>query len=87
MSQQAAARRGAGRSGGRWKGRYFSRGQGIEIVKPHKSAISEIAQDTFNTGHNKFAAQFLQSRKILANYLQRPSVAEGFLVAETVHIG
>ncbi len=87
MSQQAAAGRGARRGGGRRKGRYLPRGGGIEIVKPHKSAISEIAQDTFNAGHNKFAAQFLQSRKNVANYLQRSSAVEGYLVAETVCTG
>jgi hypothetical protein len=87
MSQQAAAGRGAGRSGGRRKGRYFPRGGGIKIVKLHKSAISKIAQDTFNTGHNKFAAQYSQSRENMANYLQRSSTAEGYLVAETVCTG
>jgi hypothetical protein len=87
MSQQAAAGQGAGRSGSGRKGRYFPRRGGIEIVKPHKSAISKIAQDAFNTGHNKFAAQFSQSRKNMANYLQRSSAAEGYLVAETVCTG
>jgi hypothetical protein len=88
MSQQAAAGQGAGSGGGVRKGRYFPRGGGIKIVKPHKSAISEILQGTFNTGHNKFAAQFLQSRKkAVANYLQRSSAAEEYLVAETVCTG
>jgi hypothetical protein len=61
--------------------------RGIKIVKPHKSAISRIAQDAFNTGHNKCAAQFLHSRKNVANYLQSSSTAEGYLVAETVCTG
>ncbi len=43
--------------------------------------------DTFNTGHNKFAAQFTESRKNVANYLQCSSAAEGYLVAETVQTG
>jgi hypothetical protein len=43
MSQQAAAGQGAGRGGGGRKGQYFPRGGGIEIVKRHKSAISDIA--------------------------------------------
>jgi hypothetical protein len=43
--------------------------------------------DTFNTGQNKFAAQFTQSRKNMANYLQCTSAAEGYLVAETVLTG
>jgi len=36
---------------------------------------------------NKFAAQFSQSRKNVANYLQRTSAKEGYLVAETVRTG
>jgi hypothetical protein len=79
MSQEAAVGRGAGRGGGGKKGRYFPRGEGIEIVKPHKSAIREIAQDMFNSGHNKVVAQFSQSRKNMANYLQRSSAVEGTL--------
>jgi hypothetical protein len=84
MSQQAAAGQGAGCGGGR-KPRYFPRGGGIDVLaKGYKSAIMEIAQHTFNTGKNKFVAQFTESRKKVANYLQRNVVAEGYLVAETV---
>ena len=89
MSQQVAAGRGAGlvgRGGGGRKPRYFPRARG-EATKGFKSAISEIAQDTFNTGQNKFAVQFTQSRKNVANYLQRTSASEGYLVAETVRTG
>ena len=50
-------------------------------------AISKIATKTFNTGQNKFAAQFTQSRKNVANYLQHTSVNEGYLVAKTVRTG
>jgi hypothetical protein len=57
------------------------------MVKPHKSAISEIANNTLNTGHNKFAAQFTELQKNVANYLQRSLAAEGYLVAETVRTG
>ncbi len=46
--------------------------------------IAEIAHNTFNTGKNKFAAQFMQLRKNVANYLQRTSAMEGYLVVETV---
>ncbi len=56
-------------------------------MKAFKSAISEIAKDTFNTGQNKFAAQFTQSRKKVSNYLQRTSAYEGYLVAEMVRTG
>ncbi len=57
------------------------------MTKGFKSAISEIAQDMFNTGQNKFAAQFTQSRKNVANYLQRTSASDGYLVAEMVGSG
>jgi hypothetical protein len=56
-------------------------------MKSYKSAIAEIAQDTFNTGHNKFAAQFTQLQKNIANHLQRILVAKGYLVAQTVQTG
>jgi hypothetical protein len=52
-----------------------------------KSTIGEIANDTFNTGHNKFADQFTQSRRNVANYLQQTSAAEGYLVAKMVQTG
>ena len=49
--------------------------------------VSEITNETFNTGQNRFAAQFTQSRKNVANYLQRTAAEEGYLVAETVRTG
>ena len=80
MSQQA----GAGRGGGR-RPRYFPRGRGTDaLVKAYKSSISGIEEHTFNTGQNKLAAQFTQSREDVANYLQQISNNEGYLVAETV---
>ncbi len=57
------------------------------MVKPHKLALSEIANSRFNTGHNKFAAQFRELQKKVANYLQWSLVAEGYLVAQTVQTG
>jgi hypothetical protein len=85
MSQQAAAGQGAGCGGGR-KPRYFPRGGGINVLaEGYKSTIIEIAQHTFNTGENKFAVQFTESREKVANYLQRNAVAESYLVPETVH--
>ena len=83
MSQQAAVGQGAGR-GSRRKLWSFTQGGGINAVIPHKSAISEIANNTLNTGHNKFAAQFTELQKNVANYLQRSLAAEGYLVAEMV---
>ena len=89
MSQQAAAGRGApaGRGGGRGARNFRFNSRAGDATKAYKSAISEIAMDTFNTGQNKFAAQFTQSRKNVANYLQRTSANEGYLVAETVRTG
>jgi hypothetical protein len=86
MSQQAATEQGAGRGSGR-KHRYFAQGGGIDTVKPHKSAISEIAIDTFNTGHNIFTAQFTELQKNVANYLQQSLAAEGYLMVEMVQTG
>ncbi len=44
-------------------------------------------QDTFNTGQNKFVAQFTQLQKNIANYLQRTLASKGYLVAKTVRTG
>jgi hypothetical protein len=59
MSQQATAGREAGR-GGRRKPKYYSQGEGIEAsANAYKSSIVEIVNNTFNTGQNKFAVQFM----------------------------
>ncbi len=76
-----------GRGGGRGTRHLKFYPHAGELTKGYKSTISEIATDTFNTGQNKFAAQFTQSRKNVANYLQRTSANEGYLVAETVRTG
>ena len=82
MSQQATAGRGAGRGGHRY---YAQKGGVDHASKTYKSAISEIAEHTLNTGHNKYTAQFTRSREEIANYVQRTSTDEGYLVAETIH--
>jgi hypothetical protein len=87
MSQQAAAGHGVGRRGGSGPRYFCPQGGGGELTKGFKSGISEIAQDTFNTGQNKFAAQFTQLRKNVTNYLQRTASSEGYLVAKTVRMG
>ncbi len=70
MSQQAAAGRGAGQGGGR-KPKFIPRGGGVEsLSKAFRSSTSGIEKWTFNTGQNKFAAQFTLSRKEVANYIQ-----------------
>ena len=87
MSQQATARREAGRGGGRKPG-YYPRGGGVDLAsKAYKSTISKIALHTFNTGQNKYAAQFTQWRDKVANYLQQTSTDEGYLVAKTIQTG
>ncbi len=87
MSQQAAAGRGAGHGGRRGLRYYCPQVGGSEPTKGFKSAISKIALGTFNTGQNKFAAQFTQSRKNVASYLQRTASSEGYLVAKMVRTG
>ena len=88
MSQQAAAGRGAGRGGGGRGLRYNPRkGRADHASKAYKPAISEIAEHTFNTGCNKYAAQFTRSRKEIANYVRRTSTDEGYFVAETIRTG
>ena len=79
MSQQAAGRQGApmGRGGGQGTRNLRFHPRAGEATKGYKSVISEIPTDTFNTGQNKFAAQFTQSRKSNANYLQRMSANKG----------
>ena len=58
-----------------------------DATKGFKSLITEIANKTFNTGQYKFAVQFMQAQKNVANYLQRSLVYEGYLVAEAIRRG
>ncbi len=75
MSQQAAARRGAGRGGVR-KPKFIPQGGGVEsLSKAFWSSTSGIEKWTFNTGQNKFAMQFTLYRKEVANYIQCSSRA------------
>jgi hypothetical protein len=89
MSQQVGAGQGIGRGGG-YRLRYILNGGRVDLTaatKPYKSAISEILQNTFNKGNNRFAPQFTQLHKNIANYLQHSLVVEGYLVAQIVQIG
>jgi hypothetical protein len=61
MSQQAAARRGTPAPGRGGKAGQFFRQRGDPPINGFKSAISKIANDTFNAEKNQFAAQFMQS--------------------------
>jgi hypothetical protein len=87
MSQQVAAGQGrtAARCGG--KAKQFCRQRETSAIKGFKSTISKIVNDTFNMGQNQFAAQFTQSQKNVANYLQRTASDKGYLVAEMVRTG
>ncbi len=91
MSQQAAAGRGGGcGSGGRRPQRYFPRGRGggaAASSKAYESPITEIAKHTFNTGENKFPAQFTELRERVTGYVQRGGMEESYLVAETIRKG
>ena len=85
MSQQAAIGRGGGRGGGGSKKpqRYFPRGRGggaAALSKAYESPIAEIAKHTFNTGKNRFAVQFTESRERVAGYIQRAGMEESYLV-------
>ena len=76
MSQQAAIGQGGGCGGGGGKRpqRYFPRGRGGGAAaqsKAYESPIAEIAKHTLNTGENRFAAQFTESRERVAGYIQR----------------
>jgi hypothetical protein len=87
MSQQAAARRRSGQGGGR-KPKFIPRGGGVDsLSKAFWSSTLGIEKWTFNTGQNKFAAQFTLSREEVANYIQCTLADEGYLVAETIRSG
>jgi hypothetical protein len=87
MSQQAAAGQAAPAGGLGAKSGWYFKGWGDPPSKGFKSSISKIAKDTFNIGKNHFAAQFIQSRKNVVNYLQCTAVEEGYLVVEMVRMG
>ena len=91
MSQHADARRGRqvkkevrGGRGGRGCGGGGYIGRTPFVSRAFKSPIVEIASDTFNTGQRKFAAQFTQSIKNIASYVQRSVGKEAYLVAQTI---
>jgi len=90
MSQQVAAGRGGGRGDTR-KPRYFPRrgggGGAGATTKAYESPITEISEYTFNTGENKFTAQFTESRERVVGYVQRSGMDESYLVAETIRMG
>jgi hypothetical protein len=87
MSQQAAAGWGMPTAGCSVKASQFFRQRGDPVIKGFNSTISKTANDTFNMGQNQFAPECMQSRKNIANYLQRSTASnKGYLVAETVRL-
>ena len=80
-------REGRGGRGGRGYGDRGYRGRTPFVSKAFKYPIIEIASDTFNTVQSKLAAQFTQSRKNIASYIQRSVGKEAYLVAETIRTG
>ena len=94
MSAQLTFGKGRGKGGagggGGGAGRFNSnnRNRGFnQAPKAYKSSVSEIADDTFNVGLNKYAAQFGTSRRNVANYLQKTLHDEGYLAAQAVRTG
>ena len=89
MSQQAASGQGAGcsRCGGRKLQFVPQGGGGNNFGKTFQSTTVGIKKWTFNTGQNKFAAQFTLHCKEVANYIQRMLANKGYLVAETIRTG
>ena len=57
------------------------------MTKAYESPITEISKYTFNTGENKFAAQFTESCERVAGYVQRSGMEESYLVVETIRTG
>ena len=57
------------------------------MSKAFKYPIMEIASDTFNTSQSKFTAQFTQSRKNIASYIQHSVGKESYLVAQKIRTG
>ncbi len=67
--------------------RFFTGRDPLGKEKRFTSSISKIKDNTFNMGQNRVAAQFTQSRKNVANYLERKASDEGYLVAIMVRTG
>ena len=57
------------------------------VPKIYKSPVVGVEEETFSTGHSKFALQFKTSRRNVANFIQRSLSDEGYLVAETIRTG
>ena len=55
--------------------------------KAYKSPIGEIVKHTFNTGENRFAAQFTELQERVVGYIQRVGMDESYLVTKTIRTG
>ena len=78
---------GRGDRGGRGCGGGGYIGRMPFVSKAFKYPIVEITSDTFNMGQSKFAAQFTQSRKNVASYIQRSVGKEKYMVAQKIRTG
>ena len=67
--------------------RFIPRGGGDNFDKPFRSTTVGIEKWTFNTGQNKYAAQFALHCEEVANYIQRTLANKGHLVAQTIRTG
>jgi hypothetical protein len=66
---------------------FIPQGGGDNFNKPFLLTTVGIEKWTFNTGQNKYAAQFLLHREEVANYIQRTLADEGYLVAQRIRSG
>ena len=78
---------GSGGRGGRGYGGGGYRGRTPFVSKAFKYHILDIISNTFNTGQSKFSAQFTQSRKNIASYVQHSIGKEAYLIAQTIRTG
>ena len=86
MSDRDGATR-HGRGGRGRGGRYPSKKASYPPQKTYVSPVAGVENDTFNTGHLKFASQFKTSKRNIANFVKRSLTYEGHIVAKTIKTG
>ena len=87
MSKKDGTTGGRG-GGGRERGQYPpKRSPYNNTPGAYVSPVAGIENDTFNTGHSKFASQFKTSRRNVANFVQRSLQNECYLVGKTIKMG
>ena len=85
MSDRDAATGSGG--GGRGRGGRYPSKKVSYTPKTYVSPVAGVENDTFNTGHSKFASQFKTSKRNVANFVQRSLTYEGHIVAKTIKTG